>query len=137
MVTSNLDKVVQHGQRADSIVKNMLAAFARRLGERSSVKVNAMVEEALNLAYHGRARGEARLQRDDRQIARPRTPAPPTFTRAGGDPRAAELDFERILRDDEAPAGARRTGLTNPRSSPRPGIWATASRSPFATMGPE
>jgi two-component system, NtrC family, sensor kinase len=57
MVTSNLDKVVQHGQRADSIVKNMLLHSREGSGERSSVKVNAMVEEALNLAYHG-ARAE-------------------------------------------------------------------------------
>ena len=57
MVASNLDKVVQHGQRADSIVKNMLLHSREGSGERSSVKVNAMVEEALNLAYHG-ARAE-------------------------------------------------------------------------------
>ena len=57
MVTSNLDKVVQHGQRANSIVKNMLLHSREGSGERSSVKVNAMVEEALNLAYHG-ARAE-------------------------------------------------------------------------------
>jgi two-component system, NtrC family, sensor kinase len=56
-ISGNLDKVVQHGQRADSIVKNMLLHSREGSGERSSVKVNAMVEEALNLAYHG-ARAE-------------------------------------------------------------------------------
>jgi GAF domain-containing protein len=57
MVSANLEKVVQHGKRADSIVKNMLLHSREGSGERSSVKVNAMVEEALNLAYHG-ARAE-------------------------------------------------------------------------------
>ncbi|MDE3174801.1 MAG: GAF domain-containing protein [Pseudomonadota bacterium] len=57
MIGSNLDKVVSHGKRADSIVKNMLLHSREGSGERSSVNVNAMVEEALNLAYHG-ARAE-------------------------------------------------------------------------------
>ena len=57
MIDSNLDKVVTHGKRADSIVKNMLLHSREGSGERSSVSVNAMVEEALNLAYHG-ARAE-------------------------------------------------------------------------------
>ncbi len=57
MVASNLDKVVTHGKRADSIVKNMLLHSREGSGERTSVNVNAMVEEALNLAYHG-ARAE-------------------------------------------------------------------------------
>ena len=56
-IGGNLDKVVQHGKRADSIVKNMLLHAREGSGERSSVNVNAMVEEALNLAYHG-ARAE-------------------------------------------------------------------------------
>jgi signal transduction histidine kinase len=54
---SNLDKVVQHGRRADSIVKNMLMHAREGSGERTETNVNAMVEEALNLAYHG-ARAE-------------------------------------------------------------------------------
>jgi GAF domain-containing protein len=53
----NLDKIVQHGQRADSIVKNMLLHSREGSGERRSVDVNALVEESLNLAYHG-ARAE-------------------------------------------------------------------------------
>jgi signal transduction histidine kinase len=57
MTTSNLEKVAQHGGRADSIVKNMLLHAREGSGERASVNVNAMVEEALNLAYHG-ARAE-------------------------------------------------------------------------------
>jgi GAF domain-containing protein len=56
-IGGNLDKVVQHGKRADSIVKNMLLHSREGSGERSTTNVNAMVEEALNLAYHG-ARAE-------------------------------------------------------------------------------
>jgi two-component system, NtrC family, sensor kinase len=53
----NLDKVVQHGKRADTIVKNMLLHSRQGSGERRSVDINALVEESLNLAYHG-ARAE-------------------------------------------------------------------------------
>ena len=49
--------MVSHGKRANSIVKNMLLHSREGSGERTSVNVNAMVEEALNLAYHG-ARAE-------------------------------------------------------------------------------
>jgi two-component system, NtrC family, sensor kinase len=49
--------VVQHGKRADSIVRNMLAHSREGGGERRPVDLNAIVEEALNLAYHG-ARAE-------------------------------------------------------------------------------
>ena len=53
----NLDKVVQHGKRADAIVKNMLLHSREGSGEHRSVDINALVEEGLNLAYHG-ARAE-------------------------------------------------------------------------------
>ena len=54
---SNLDKVVQHGKRADAIVKNMLLHSRQGSGEHRLVDINALVEESLNLAYHG-ARAE-------------------------------------------------------------------------------
>jgi two-component system NtrC family sensor kinase len=57
MLQGNLDKVVQHGKRADSIVKNMLLHSRQGSGERRPVDINAVVEESLNLAYHG-ARAE-------------------------------------------------------------------------------
>ena len=57
MLKGNLEKVVQHGKRADSIVKNMLLHSREGCGERRPVDVNALVEESLNLAYHG-ARAE-------------------------------------------------------------------------------
>ena len=53
----NLDKVVQHGKRADAIVKNMLLHSRQGSGEHRSVDINALVDESLNLAYHG-ARAE-------------------------------------------------------------------------------
>jgi len=53
----NLDKVVQHGKRADTIVKNMLLHSREGSGEHRSVDINVLVEEGLNLAYHG-ARAE-------------------------------------------------------------------------------
>jgi signal transduction histidine kinase len=57
MLKGNLEKVVQHGKRADSIVKNMLLHSREGSGEHRPVDVNALVEESLNLAYHG-ARAE-------------------------------------------------------------------------------
>jgi GAF domain-containing protein len=57
LLKDNLQKVVQHGKRADSIVKNMLLHSREGSGERRSADINAIVEESLNLAYHG-ARAE-------------------------------------------------------------------------------
>jgi signal transduction histidine kinase len=54
----NLDKIVQHGKRADSIVKNMLLHSREGSGKRQSVDLNSLVAESLNLAYHG-ARAES------------------------------------------------------------------------------
>jgi two-component system, NtrC family, sensor kinase len=53
----NLGKVVQHGKRADAIVKNMLLHSREGSGEHRVVDINALIEESLNLAYHG-ARAE-------------------------------------------------------------------------------
>ena len=53
MLAGNLDKIVEHGKRADGIVTSMLAHSRGSTGERHRVDVNALVEEALNLAYHG------------------------------------------------------------------------------------
>ncbi|MEJ2376102.1 MAG: GAF domain-containing protein [Pseudolabrys sp.] len=53
----NLDKIVQDGKRADSIVKNMLLHSRQGSAEHRPVDINALVEESLNLAYHG-ARAE-------------------------------------------------------------------------------
>ena len=63
MLQGNLDKVVQHGKRADSIVKNMLLHSRQGSGEHRPVEINALVEESLNLAYHG-----ARAEKQDFNI---------------------------------------------------------------------
>ena len=57
MLQGNLDKVVQHGKRANSIVKNMLLHSRQGSGEHRPIDINTVVEESLNLAYHG-ARAE-------------------------------------------------------------------------------
>jgi signal transduction histidine kinase len=68
LLKDNLEKVVQHGKRADSIVKNMLLHSRHGSGEQRSADVNALVEESLNLAYHGaraeKSGFEIRLQSD-------------------------------------------------------------------------
>jgi two-component system, NtrC family, sensor kinase len=53
MLRSNLDKIAEHGKRADGIVKSMLEHSRGVSGERRVVDLNALIEEALNLAYHG------------------------------------------------------------------------------------
>jgi two-component system NtrC family sensor kinase len=68
LLKDNLQKVVQHGKRADSIVKNMLLHSREGSGDHRSADINALVDESLNLAYHG-ARAEkpnfnVTLQRD-------------------------------------------------------------------------
>ena len=68
LLKGNLDKVVQHGKRANSIVKNMLLHSREGSSEHRPISINTIVEESLNLAYHG-ARAEKKdfsitLQRD-------------------------------------------------------------------------
>lgn len=68
LLKDNLQKVVQHGKRADSIVKNMLLHSREGSGEHRPADINALIDESLNLAYHG-ARAEkpnfnVTLQRD-------------------------------------------------------------------------
>jgi signal transduction histidine kinase len=74
MLTSNLEKISEHGQRADNIVKSMLEHSRGVTSERRKADLNNLVEEALNLAYHG-ARAQDQnfnitLYRDyDRELA--------------------------------------------------------------------
>ena len=68
LLKDNLQKVVQHGKRANSIVKNMLLHSREGSGEHRPADINALIDESLNLAYHG-ARAEkpnfnVTLQRD-------------------------------------------------------------------------
>ncbi|MBV9859291.1 MAG: PAS domain-containing protein, partial [Alphaproteobacteria bacterium] len=48
MLTGNLEKIGEHGRRADGIVRSMLAHSRGGSGERQSADLNALVEEALN-----------------------------------------------------------------------------------------
>jgi two-component system NtrC family sensor kinase len=85
MLRGNLDKIAEHGKRADGIVKSMLEHSRGVSGERREVDLNALIEEALNLAYHGaRAQDSSfniTLERDfDRGLA-PTELAPQVMTR--------------------------------------------------------
>jgi signal transduction histidine kinase len=68
MLSGNLEKIAEHGRRADNIVTSMLEHSRGSSGERRHVDLNALIEEALNLAYHGgRARDQSfniTLERD-------------------------------------------------------------------------
>jgi len=55
----NLEKVVQHGKRADGIVKSMLMHSGESSGQQQPTDINALVEESLNRAYYN-ARAEQR-----------------------------------------------------------------------------
>jgi signal transduction histidine kinase len=74
MLTGNLKKIVEHGRRADGIVRSMLQHSRGGSDEWQATDLNALVEEALNLAYHG-ARSQDQnfgiaLERDfDRNLA--------------------------------------------------------------------
>jgi two-component system, NtrC family, sensor kinase len=87
MLQSNLDKIVQHGKRADSIVKNMLLHSRQGSGEHRSVEINALVEESLNLAYHG-----ARAEKQGFEITMERS-----FDPAAGQADVFPQDITRVL----------------------------------------
>ena len=85
MLTGNLDKIAEHGKRADNIVKSMLEHSRGVSGERREVDLNALVDEALNLAYHGaRAQDQSfniTLERDFQPGLAPIEVAPQEMTR--------------------------------------------------------
>jgi PAS domain S-box-containing protein len=71
MLTNNLEKIVEHGQRADGIVKGMLEHSRGVTSERRKVDLNNLVEEALNLAYHGaRAQDQNSTSRSNANMRR-------------------------------------------------------------------
>src|SRR4029453_13657115 len=73
LLTGNLAKIVEHGRRADGIVKSMLSHSRGGTGDWQESNINALVEEALNLAYHG-----ARAQDKDFNVTLERDFAPET-----------------------------------------------------------
>jgi two-component system NtrC family sensor kinase len=85
MLRGNLDKIAEHGKRADGIVKSMLEHSRGVSGERRAVDLNGLVEEALNLAYHGARAQDARfnitLEREFGHGLAPMELAPQEMTR--------------------------------------------------------
>jgi ligand-binding sensor domain-containing protein/signal transduction histidine kinase len=49
----NATKIQEHGKRADGIVRSMLQHSRGKSGDRQTTDINAMLEEDVNLAYHG------------------------------------------------------------------------------------
>jgi signal transduction histidine kinase len=85
MLSGNLEKIAEHGKRADGIVKSMLEHSRGMTGERRSVDINGLIDEALNLAYHG-ARAQDQnfnitLERDFGAAIAPIELAPQEMTR--------------------------------------------------------
>ena len=52
-LADNMQKMVHHGKRADSIVKGMLMHSRSGSGEKENIDINALADEYMRLAYHG------------------------------------------------------------------------------------
>jgi signal transduction histidine kinase/ligand-binding sensor domain-containing protein len=52
-IKSNEQKIIQHGKRADAIVKGMLQHSRTSSGQKEFTNINALTDEFLRLAYHG------------------------------------------------------------------------------------
>ncbi len=50
----NAAVIAQHGKRADGIVKSMMAHAREGKGEREAVNLNGLIDEHVELAYHGK-----------------------------------------------------------------------------------
>jgi signal transduction histidine kinase len=81
----NLAKIAEHGKRADGIVRAMLEHSRGSSGERRIVDLNELIDDALNLAYHGaRAQDQSfniTLERDFAEGIAPIELAPQDMTR--------------------------------------------------------
>ncbi|MBN9085565.1 MAG: GAF domain-containing protein [Reyranella sp.] len=85
LLTGNLGKIAEHGKRADGIVRSMLSHSRGGSGDWQASDINALVEEALNLAYHG-ARAQDKefnvtLERDFEAAGKPIEVVPQDVTR--------------------------------------------------------
>ena len=85
LLNSNLGKILEHGRRADGIVKSMLAHSRGGTGDWQTGNINNLVEEALNLAFHG-ARAQDKdfnvtLERDFESMVKPIDLVPQDVTR--------------------------------------------------------
>jgi two-component system, NtrC family, sensor kinase len=102
----NLEKIVQHGKRADAIVKNMLLHSRQGSAEHRPVDINTIVEESLNLAYHG-----ARAEKQGFTIVLERS-----FDPAAGEVDLYPQEITRVLLNlisNGLYAAAKRKGLAN------------------------
>ncbi len=52
-LTTNMEKIAHHGQRASGIVRSMLDHSRASGGEKVETNINALCDEYLRLAYHG------------------------------------------------------------------------------------
>ena len=52
-IKQNLEKILQHGKRADAIVKGMMQHSRTGSGQKEPTNINTLVDEYLRLAYHG------------------------------------------------------------------------------------
>jgi hypothetical protein len=134
MLKSNLEKVVQHGNRADSIVKNMLLHSREGSREHRPADINPLLDESLNLAYEG-ARAEKSefnitLQRDFDANVGTIELFPQEITRA----------FLNLIANGVYAATRRKNENKEPDFEPT--LWATTknlgttSKFVFATMAP-
>lgn len=57
-VKKNLSKIIEHGTRADGIVKSMLQHSRGGSGKKEPTDLNALVKEYVNLAFHGMRAGK-------------------------------------------------------------------------------
>jgi PAS domain S-box-containing protein len=103
----NLEKIVQHGKRADSIVRNMLQFSREGSGEHGFTDVNTVVGEPEScLPRRSRRESEFRC-RAAPQLRRRRRRR--RFVSAGNDPCPAQSHFERSLCGDPGHHAGRRS----------------------------
>ena len=130
----NLDKVVQHGKRADAIVKNMLLHSHQGSSEFRTVEINAIVEESLNLACHAARAGkrafEITLDRSFDPAAGEADLFPQEITRA-----LLNL-IQTAFTQPQSEKPKQTAATTNPPLSSGQRTSATRSRSGFATTAP-
>ena len=136
MLTGNLEKIAEHGKRADSIVKSMLEHSRGVTGERRAVDLNALVDEALNLAYHG-----ARAQDQSFNITLERD-FDPRCARSSWSPQEITRVFLNLFGNgfyaaNKRRSGARRHGVPPDPARRDPPRRTTQSRSRCGITAPE
>ena len=133
LLTGNLAKIVEHGKRADGIVKSMLSHSRGGTGDWQESNINALVEEALNLAYHG-----ARAQDQDFNVTLERDfdrrPSPSRSCRRTS-PVSSSICLATAFMPPGSAIWAGPTPATDRRSGSPRAISARRSKSECATTG--